>query len=1263
MHRLNVTSLCLVSGFVLFSAIATAIAQSQSRPFFVEWSAPSKVEALHSIDFLNAQLGWAAGENGTILATADGGDHWQPQTSGIKDDLWSVHFIDTNVGMAVGEKGAILTTIDGGNHWRADVSGTKQRLTSIFLATTRVAWVVGEDGTLLITRDGGVHWRPIVSSTKENLSQIYMSNEATGWIVGQRGTILVTRDGGGHWIPQPSSTTASLWGLHFVNTREGWAAGANGLILSTTNGGDRWQHEPSGTHKILRAIHFVDPRNGWIAGANGAIQATRDGGYWLPQISGTDKNLWDVHFVNTHAGWVVGDSRTILATRDGGDHWQPQTSSAAQNLLNVQFADSRDGWAVGVGGTILATHDSGDHWQPQISNTRNNLWGIHMLSADTGWVVGDAGTILTTRDGGAHWQTQAANTAQHFSAVFFSDSRIGCIVGWEGLILITRDGGSHWTQKRSGVDVELTTVRFADERNGWATGLAGTILVTRDGGDHWAPQNSGTENDLTWGHFADAQNGWMVGLGGTILVTHNGGNHWALQNSGSERDLTFIFFADQQTGWAVGLSGTVLATRDGGEHWIPQPTGTDRNLWGVNFGSPQTGWIVGDNGTLLRAGPPKYAPAIDRRETEVKENFKGGIDLSFVVHREGTQPPLHARMEYRAGGQWIPLEPMLDVAAGTARCNFTWNPAASGLATNQRLEYRVRLDDRGPALQPFYLGEFVYKPWWTAAWRDHQAGILATVGGLAIMTTYLAVLLTMLWVAPARLAGLKTIVGLDDIEKPTSSLGVVIVLGQRAIKSIALPWFVRHKRVRRSWISVYNHGGAKIASLSTMARESFLQEDDFLDAWVERRVDAVRAAIDHLDLFRQRRVYVALPVRVHDGATGQMIEQPTAERLRFLFGHERVVIPIVGGAGTGKSTLACAIARWAVSSLPEERLTQHRMLPVFVVEDTANLTDSVARSLRRMIGDDELPADLVQSLLRKRRLLVVVDALSERSGTTQDHVRTMYEEGAPINALVITSRREPDFGALERTSLYPERLTAERLIPFIFEYLRRRGEDDLFTPREQIVLGERVLMLAETGGLTTAVTPLLATLFVESAVERIRAGKSLDDIPDQIPEVFLDYIRRLDPSTGDGDIGHDELIRGARILAQASLGETFTPKDFRYHDGLAALQINHERATSLIQRLVSISVVERRDVGGIALLRFGLDSVAEYLAAIAWLDGLANKRDAWVSFVARVQATQGYPKHFDSFLVALSTCYRTYRVPFALPALDLPWEKDIHLAA
>jgi hypothetical protein len=384
--------------------------------------------------------------------------------------------------------------------------------------------------------------------------------------------------------------------------------------------------------------------------------------------------------------------------------------------------------------------------------------------------------------------------------------------------------------------------------------------------------------------------------------------------------------------------------------------------------------------------------------------------------------------------------------------------------------------------------------------------------------------------------------------------------------------------------------------------------------------------------------------------------------LRPAFSKERTVISIIGGGGSGKSTMACAIARWAIADDPGERPAPHRMLPVFVTEETTNLVTSITRSLHRMFGDEELPDDLIHGLLAKQRLLIIADALSELGPETQAHIEQIFAESMPINAFVLTSRVEPRFGAVDRITLYPMLIDATRIVQFISDYLSQILDGDhLKDGRTQLRLGERVLSLAQSGGQRIPVTPLLVTLFMNSAVQRVLDDQSLDDMPEVIPEIFIDYLRRLNAGAMGGDMAvADEVYsRAAQVLARVSVAARLVPQDFAPGAAIQALENEHLRQEEmkLIERLVASGLLERRMPGGILVLRFTLDPVAEYLAAIDQLHRLQGAgRDAWDAHIAEMHQAVSSNAVSDDYLVAFSTCYRAYQKVFVLPEIQFPWE-------
>ena len=160
-----------------------------------------------------------------------------------------------------------------------------------------------------------------------------------------------------------------------------------------------------------------------------------------------------------------------------------------------------------------------------------------------------------------------------------------------------------------------------------------------------------------------------------------------------------------------------------------------------------------------------------------------------------------------------------------------------------------------------------------------------------------------------------------------------------------------------------------------------------LDSWVQgHRAAARERFLDKLTV-RDRAIHIAMPVVL----AGQPRTELTPELLRAsAFSRQPAALLIWGEGGAGKTSLACYIARWCLSDDIEDWPCRHPMLPVLLERELdttvgANrdpLSDAIRRQVEDVLGLDYPPDDeLLEALLRRRRLLVIVDHLSEMSQT------------------------------------------------------------------------------------------------------------------------------------------------------------------------------------------------------------------------------------------------------------------------------------------
>lgn len=124
------------------------------------------------IDFTDLSNGYISARvwdgTGAIAKTTDGGNNWT--STMFSNPLWSVDFPISNasqVGYAVGDDGTILKTYDAGVNWHSQVSGTSIKLNKVHFIDPDFGFAVGENGIILRTTTGG---GPVTIVENENQS-------------------------------------------------------------------------------------------------------------------------------------------------------------------------------------------------------------------------------------------------------------------------------------------------------------------------------------------------------------------------------------------------------------------------------------------------------------------------------------------------------------------------------------------------------------------------------------------------------------------------------------------------------------------------------------------------------------------------------------------------------------------------------------------------------------------------------------------------------------------------------------------------------------------------------------------------------------------------------------------------------------------------------------------------------------------------------------------------------------------------------------
>ncbi|HEX5357408.1 MAG TPA: YCF48-related protein [Aquabacterium sp.] len=581
---------------------------------------------LKGVHFINAQQGWAVGEQGVLLATNDGGRRWAVQKLPAlvgSATLRSVAFTaDGRRGWLVGDTGVFLQTLDQGRSWQqqAYVQPTKDKLTGVSVSAQGLVIVVGERGHAYHSVDGGENWSSVVGRTGSVVAvQAVSAAGKLAWQAGSQGAVVRYDPGVASNIFDAGRGVKDDWqGISaMADGLRVWLVGAKGRILFTREGGSKWDEQASLTRHNLRAIH-VDPdgQRGWAVGEHGTLLGTQDGGAHWTRLAGGEDLLADFAFAaDGQQGWAIGPWGTLLGTRDGGASWHVHTlptvtSTGASKPEAVQqpgqlralsvSADGRRIWAVGDSGTLAASLDGGASWSLQVLEPRSpESRDLHAVrfTADgrRGWVAG-AHFLASTNDGGQTWvradKGQIVIVSQAFAG---RDARLHLNADGQQLwmssgrnVLGSRDGGQVWFPQIGLPDrapQRLTDLQFtADGQRGWVVGSQGVVLATEDGGKSWLAWNTnpggaskpmGRTGTDAWLHsVAVLGNGsqmWAAGEG-TLLQTLDGGRNWQLQPAPGGDARVIRFSADGKRGWVAGAGASLHTTTDNGQHWLPLAT-------------------------------------------------------------------------------------------------------------------------------------------------------------------------------------------------------------------------------------------------------------------------------------------------------------------------------------------------------------------------------------------------------------------------------------------------------------------------------------------------------------------------------------------------------------------------------------------------------------------------------------------------------------------------------------------------------------------
>ena len=259
------------------------------------------------------------GDYGMIIFTDDGKTFRQAKTP-TRSPLTSVYFLDAKRGWAAGHDGTVLATDDGGASWRLlrESTGEDEVLMSVWFENPQHGLVVGQFGLAMVTEDGGKTWQDVHLAEGEvgekHLLDLVPGHGGVLLVAAEAGAIFRSEDSGRHWQAIQTDNKGSFWTGTRLADGSFLMAGMRGHVYRSSDVGRTWHEVPSGTQQSITGIHQRPDGSIRLVGLAGTNLISKDGGHRFEASTRPDRagqtavaGIGDKDLVFTALGVVIRD--------------------------------------------------------------------------------------------------------------------------------------------------------------------------------------------------------------------------------------------------------------------------------------------------------------------------------------------------------------------------------------------------------------------------------------------------------------------------------------------------------------------------------------------------------------------------------------------------------------------------------------------------------------------------------------------------------------------------------------------------------------------------------------------------------------------------------------------------------------------------------------------------------------------------------------------------------------------------------------------